>query len=57
VRGDTRTVEAHLAAVAASHPRDVELYRVLARTVLELAEERGDLDAAVLARFQALLGD
>ncbi|MDX1379922.1 MAG: DUF2520 domain-containing protein [Xanthomonadales bacterium] len=57
VRGDTRTVEAHLAAVAASHPRDVELYRILARTVLELAQERGDLDAAVLARFQALLGD
>jgi predicted short-subunit dehydrogenase-like oxidoreductase (DUF2520 family) len=56
VRGDTRTVEAHLAAIAAAHPRDVELYRVLARTVLELAEERGDLDATVLARFQALLG-
>lgn len=56
VRGDTRTVEAHLVALQSSYPQDIELYRVLARTVLELAQERGDLDAAVLARFQALLG-
>jgi predicted short-subunit dehydrogenase-like oxidoreductase (DUF2520 family) len=56
VRGDTRTVEAHLAALQASHPADTELYRVLARTVVELAQERGDLGPEILARFQALLG-
>lgn len=55
VRGDTRTIEAHLAALRSTHPGDIEVYRVLARTVLELAEERGDLDAAALARFAQLL--
>jgi len=55
VRGDTRTIEAHLAALQSAYPDDVDLYRVLARTVLELAEERGDLDAQTLARFEVLL--
>jgi predicted short-subunit dehydrogenase-like oxidoreductase (DUF2520 family) len=55
VRGDTRTVEAHLAAIAAAYPRDTDVYRVLARTVLELARERGDLSPATLARFESLL--
>jgi predicted short-subunit dehydrogenase-like oxidoreductase (DUF2520 family) len=56
VRGDTRTIEAHLAALRATHPRDVDIYRVLARTVLDLARERGDLDDATLGRFEGLLG-
>lgn len=56
VRGDTSTIEAHLLALEAGHREDIEVYRVLARTVLELARERGDLDAATLARFEALLG-
>jgi len=55
VRGDTRTIEAHLAALQGAYPDDVDVYRVLARTVLELAEERGDLDAQTLARFEVLL--
>jgi len=55
VRGDTRTVEAHLEALRSSYPDDIDVYRILARTVLELAQERGDLDAATLARFDALL--
>jgi len=55
VRGDTRTIEAHLAALQSAYPDDVDVYRVLARTVLELAEERGDLDAETLARFEVLL--
>ncbi len=55
VRGDTSTVEAHLAALAHEDPHDAEIYRILARTVLDLANERGDLDDAVLARFEALL--
>ena len=55
VRGDTGTIEAHLLALQAGHSADVEVYRVLAHTVLELARERGDLDAETLARFDALL--
>jgi predicted short-subunit dehydrogenase-like oxidoreductase (DUF2520 family) len=57
VRGDTRTVEAHLEALEAVGSHDAAVYRILARTVLDLANERGDLDDAVLARFEALLGD
>ena len=56
VRGDTSTVEAHLAALGRSHPEDVEIYRVLARAVLDLAQERGDLDEKTNQRFNALLG-
>lgn len=56
VRGDSSTIEAHLKALATGHPEDVDVYRVLARTVLELARERGDLNAETLARFEALLG-
>jgi len=56
VRGDTRTIEAHLAALQSAYPQDLDVYRVLARTVLELARERGDLDDATLQRFEDLLG-
>jgi len=54
VRGDTRTVEAHLDALRHSHPADLDLYRILVRTILELAEERGDLDPDTLSRFEIL---
>jgi predicted short-subunit dehydrogenase-like oxidoreductase (DUF2520 family) len=54
VRGDTSTIEAHLEALRASHPEDIDVYRVLARTVLELAQERGDLDEETLQRFITL---
>jgi len=57
VRGDTSTIEAHIEAIRAAHPEDVDVYRILARTVLELAQERGDLDAATLNRFSVLLGE
>jgi predicted short-subunit dehydrogenase-like oxidoreductase (DUF2520 family) len=56
VRGDTRTIEAHLAALQNAYPQDLDVYRVLARTVLELARERGDLDDPTLQRFESLLG-
>jgi predicted short-subunit dehydrogenase-like oxidoreductase (DUF2520 family) len=56
VRGDTSTIEAHIQALESGHPDDVDVYRVLAHTVVELAQERGDLDAATLARFELLLG-
>jgi predicted short-subunit dehydrogenase-like oxidoreductase (DUF2520 family) len=55
VRGDTSTIEAHISALRNEQPDDVEVYQVLARTVLELARERGDLDGAVLRRFEDLL--
>ena len=57
VRGDTSTIEAHIEAIRSTHPEDVEVYRVLARTVLELAQERGDLDEETWRRFKDLLGD
>lgn len=56
VRGDTSTVEAHLRALKRVADHDAEVYRVLARTVLELANERGDLEDSVLERFEILLG-
>lgn len=56
VRGDTSTIEAHLEAIRSTHPEDVEVYRVLARTVLDLAQERGDLDEETWRRFEDLLG-
>ena len=55
VRGDTRTIEAHIEAIRANHPDDLDVYRILAYTVLELAQERGDLDEATLGRFETLL--
>jgi predicted short-subunit dehydrogenase-like oxidoreductase (DUF2520 family) len=55
VRGDTSTIEAHIEAIRSTHPEDVEVYRVLARTVLELAQERGDLDEETWQRFEDLL--
>ena len=57
VRGDTSTIEAHLQAVRSTYPEDVDVYRVLARTVLELAQERGDLDENTLRHFETLLRD
>jgi predicted short-subunit dehydrogenase-like oxidoreductase (DUF2520 family) len=56
VRGDTSTVEAHLKALEVGHPADVDIYCVLARTVLDLAMDRGDLDETALERFKFLLG-
>lgn len=57
VRGDTSTVAAHIDALRRTHPNDVEVYRILALTVVELARERGDLDSETLARFEDLLGE
>ncbi len=56
VRGDTSTVEAHLKALEDRDPADGDIYRVLARTVFELAMDRGDLDKTTLERFKFLLG-
>lgn len=56
VRGDTSTVEAHLEALENGHSADIDIYRVLARTVVELAVDRGDLNESTLERFRVLLG-
>ncbi|MDT8322118.1 MAG: Rossmann-like and DUF2520 domain-containing protein, partial [Xanthomonadales bacterium] len=56
VRGDTSTVAAHLGALQNGPTADVDLYQVLARVVLELAVERGDLDEKTLRDFERLLG-
>lgn len=55
VRGDTRTIEAHLEAVRSTHPDDIDIYRILARTVFDLALNRGDLDEPTQQRFRDLL--
>lgn len=54
VRGDTSTIEAHIEALSANHPEDLIVYRVLAHTVLDLAQARGDLDEKTLRRFEEL---
>ena len=56
VRGDSSTVEAHLESLARIGEHDADVYRILARTVLDLANERGDLDDEVFRRFEILLG-
>lgn len=55
VRGDTSTIAAHLRAVLDTHPQDLDVYRILVRTILELAQDRGDLEPEKLQRFTALL--
>jgi predicted short-subunit dehydrogenase-like oxidoreductase (DUF2520 family) len=55
VRGDTSTIAAHLRAVLATHPEDLDVYRILVRTILELAQDRGDLEPEKLRRFTELL--
>lgn len=55
VRGDTSTIEAHVNAVREAYPDDLEIYRVLIRTVLDLAVDRGDLEEKTQARFDELL--
>lgn len=55
VRGDTRTIEAHLEAVRSTYPGDIDIYRILARTVFDLALNRGDLDEPTQQRFRDLL--
>ena len=42
-------------AVREAYPDDLEIYRVLIRTVLDLAVDRGDLEEKTQARFDELL--
>jgi predicted short-subunit dehydrogenase-like oxidoreductase (DUF2520 family) len=45
VRGDARTIEANLTAVAAAYPAAVGVYVAMCRAMLDLAEHAGRLDA------------
>ncbi len=56
LRGDRSTVEAHLAALAASAPAARPVYRALMLAALELARARG-LSASAAEALQALLED
>jgi predicted short-subunit dehydrogenase-like oxidoreductase (DUF2520 family) len=55
VRGDSGTVEAHLGAMRELAPGALELYVAAARRELELALERGEIDADRAARIRAIL--
>ena len=53
-RGDVTVVERHLGALATRAPELVELYRLVGRDVLRLAQEKARLDPANAARLEAL---
>ncbi len=53
-RGDVSSVEQHLRALEARAPEMLELYRSLGRDVLRLAREKSPMDAAAVARLEAL---
>jgi predicted short-subunit dehydrogenase-like oxidoreductase (DUF2520 family) len=53
VRGDVETVRAHLAALAAT-PEVLEMYRVLSRAALPIAEKAG-ADRARLEELERAL--
>ncbi len=54
-RGDATVVARQLAALGAWDARTGIIYRELGAVALEIARARGDLDAAALARLEALL--
>jgi len=56
-RGDAGTVRAHLAELAADAPDVLELYRVLARRELALAEQRGTLAPDEVTRLRGALAN
>jgi predicted short-subunit dehydrogenase-like oxidoreductase (DUF2520 family) len=56
-RGDAGTVRAHLAELAAHAPDVVELYRILARRELSLAEQRGTLAPNEVERLRRALAN
>ncbi|WP_020676862.1 Rossmann-like and DUF2520 domain-containing protein [Geopsychrobacter electrodiphilus] len=55
VRGDVSTVESHLEALRNDFPETAELYRCLARTTLQLAQNSGRLPAARAAEMTRML--
>jgi predicted short-subunit dehydrogenase-like oxidoreductase (DUF2520 family) len=55
-RGDSGTVERHLAALRTGAPQLLELYAVAARKTLAVARQKGDGDAAGWQKIETLLG-
>ena len=55
-RGDSKTIAAHLAALATDAPHLLPAYRALGVATLDLVRSRGDIDVTVLAELAALLG-
>jgi predicted short-subunit dehydrogenase-like oxidoreductase (DUF2520 family) len=55
VRGDEGTIRGHMAALARLAPGALELYRVVARRELGMAQRRGEIDAAQAASLRHLL--
>jgi predicted short-subunit dehydrogenase-like oxidoreductase (DUF2520 family) len=53
-RGDVSSVEQHLQILEARAPEQLELYRLVGRDVLRLAQEKSNLDPAAVARLEAL---
>lgn len=53
-RGDVSSVEQHLKILEARAPEVLELYRSVGLDVLRLAREKSNLDAATVARLEAL---
>jgi predicted short-subunit dehydrogenase-like oxidoreductase (DUF2520 family) len=56
-RGDDAVIAKHLRALEAWDPRVASIYRELGLVALELAKERGELDADALRRTEALLNE
>jgi predicted short-subunit dehydrogenase-like oxidoreductase (DUF2520 family) len=53
-RGDVSSVEQHLKILETRAPEILEMYRLVGVDVLRLAREKSNLDAAVVARLEAL---
>jgi len=53
-RGDVSSVEQHLKILETRAPELLEMYRLVGMDVLRLAREKSNLDAAVVARLEAL---
>ena len=56
-RGDTGTVEAHIAVLRRLAPAALDIYRVLGGAQLAIAERRGGLAPDAVARLRALLAN
>jgi predicted short-subunit dehydrogenase-like oxidoreductase (DUF2520 family) len=55
-RGDVSSVEQHLRTLEARAPEVLELYRLVGRDVLRLAQEKASLEAATVKRLEGLFG-
>jgi predicted short-subunit dehydrogenase-like oxidoreductase (DUF2520 family) len=54
-RGDTQTIAGHVAAMRQRSPELLELYRVLARQTISLAQEKGDLPGQAAEKMSRIV--